>query len=99
MRGEDPVATLVREVREETGLQVEAGLVPAEPLVRFRREWRRPPDVALLYLVTAATGEPEPGAEIAEVGWFAPERPPAVLTTTARAFWRSRWPAVASASA
>jgi len=64
---EPPDLTVVREVREEAGVEVEVvGLldllfVPDDP--------RKPANVAV-FLCRAVAGEPRPGGEEREVGWF-----------------------------
>lgn len=55
-----------REVREETGLDVEIG-----PLVGVYDNPKRPV-VFIVYAATAASGEPRAGQEVQEVGYFLP---------------------------
>lgn len=61
--GETPEQAVVREAREEAGVEIEVG-----PLL-CTREW---PDGFVMYVfaATIARGEPQPPPGIREVGWF-----------------------------
>jgi 8-oxo-dGTP pyrophosphatase MutT (NUDIX family) len=72
--GESPEQTLVREVREETGLDVE---VEAEVGIWLRRGFR--PHAARVYRCRVAGGTESPSQETPRLGWFAAELPPAEL--------------------
>ena len=61
-----------REVREETGLDVDIG-----PLVGVYDNPKRPV-VFIVYAATAARGEAEAGQEVQEVGYFLPNELPAM---------------------
>jgi mutator protein MutT len=72
---EDPVQTVVREVREEAGLEVEVhGLLD---LLYVCDDPRRPANVAV-FLCRTTGGVPHPGVEESEARWFSlhalPER-------------------------
>ncbi len=59
-----------REVREETGLEVEIG-----PLIGVYDNPKRPV-VFIVYAASAVTGEPMAGQEVQEVGYFLPNELP-----------------------
>jgi 8-oxo-dGTP diphosphatase len=64
---EDPVATIVREVLEEAGVEVEVhGLLD---LLFVCDDPRKPANVAV-YLCRAIGGELKPGEEESDAGWF-----------------------------
>ena len=63
---------LAREVREETGLVIEVGPI-LEVVTGYR--WAR---VELVFAFTVTSGTPALTAEVAELGWFPPDRLPAV---------------------
>jgi 8-oxo-dGTP diphosphatase len=66
-KGEEFTATVAREVREETGLEVEVGR-----LVRLRSGYRLRIEVAYEALLTGGTLRLDP-FEIVESGWFRPD--------------------------
>lgn len=64
---EDPATTVVREVREEAGVQIEVhGLLD---LLFVSNDARKPANVAI-YLCRAVGGVLQPGDEESEVAWF-----------------------------
>lgn len=65
-RGEKLEDAAAREVREETGLEVRVG-----PLLLLRSE-RGDPVILVVYPAESAGGEPRPGEELTELGWFGP---------------------------
>jgi ADP-ribose pyrophosphatase YjhB (NUDIX family) len=67
-QGEHPAEGLKREVREETGLEIEV----LEPLGFFLDAYPQPGETTLnLYFVVRVTGgEPIPGSDVAEIRWF-----------------------------
>jgi len=69
--GEDLEATLIREVREETGLEVEVERLVGD----YVREGFRP-HTARVYLCRAIGGELRTSAENLEVGWLPATAPP-----------------------
>jgi 8-oxo-dGTP pyrophosphatase MutT (NUDIX family) len=85
--GETCQAALQRELREETGLDLLAGMLDESLTQRFPRPWRDEPDVALVYRLAPPAGEPQPAREIRAVRWFLAGHPPARLTATARKVW------------
>ncbi len=68
-RGEVVEVTAIREVREEVGLDVQLG-----PLLGVLSE---PGEtvVLLVYPALSATGNPVPGDDVTEIGWFSPDDP------------------------
>jgi 8-oxo-dGTP diphosphatase len=70
---EDPIQTVVREVREEAGIEVEVhGLLD---LLFVGDDPRKPANVAV-FLCQAIGGEPVPGPEETAVAWFSLEALP-----------------------
>jgi ADP-ribose pyrophosphatase YjhB (NUDIX family) len=65
---EHPVDGLKREVREETGLEIEV----LEPLGFFLDAYPEPGETTLnLYFIARVTGgDPTPGSDVAEIRWF-----------------------------
>lgn len=76
--GENPVTAVMREVKEETGLDFEpTGILGIFSLVRKDREiepGNMPHPIKLIFVGKIAGGEIAPsGKEISEVKWFTPE--------------------------
>ena len=67
-QGEDLIAALKREIREESGCEVEVG-----KLVGVYSNVGAPPKLMLTFLCAFARGEVCAGEECAEAGWFSPE--------------------------
>ncbi|TVL93941.1 (deoxy)nucleoside triphosphate pyrophosphohydrolase [Streptomyces sp. SAJ15] len=89
--GETPEETLVRELREELGIEV-------EPLERLTGEWPLKPGYVLhVWTARLSAGEPRPLQDHDEVRWLTPERihevdwldqdRPAVAAALARSPW------------
>ncbi|WFB07610.1 (deoxy)nucleoside triphosphate pyrophosphohydrolase [Streptomyces sp. LX-29] len=89
--GETPEETLVRELREELGIEV-------EPLERLAGEWPLKPGYVLhVWTARLSAGEPRPLQDHDEVRWLTPERihevdwldqdRPAVAAALARSPW------------
>lgn len=75
--GEDFLAAAVREVREETGLEVEVG----EELASARyRDHKGRPKVVRYWRMRAVGGDFEPNDEVDEVRWLPAEGARALLT-------------------
>lgn len=73
---EDPAQTVVREVREEAGVDVEVhGLLD---LMFIGNDPRKPANVAV-FLCLATGGEAAPGPEESAVGWFSLEALPSEI--------------------
>jgi ADP-ribose pyrophosphatase YjhB (NUDIX family) len=70
--GEHPHDGVRRELREETGLEVEPGA--------FRGAWLDPYDgrtvLGLTYDASPGPGEPRPADDVAELRWFGPDELP-----------------------
>ena len=66
--GEEPVEALRRELREETGLEIEPGEFLGGIPDRYGEEghWT----VNLYWEVRLGAGEPEPADDVAELAWF-----------------------------
>ncbi len=75
--GETDVATALREVREETGLQCELG--PEVTQVRYRDRLDRP-KVVRYWLMYPASGGFVPNAEVDRLRWMPPDHALAALT-------------------
>ncbi len=96
--GEHPLDGLRRELREETGLDVE----PLDFLTVTVDRYGRGPDAAatlnLVWTGRVSGGEPEAADDVAEVRWFAPEAlpPPEECAfehvSTVLAAWRDQQP-------
>jgi ADP-ribose pyrophosphatase YjhB (NUDIX family) len=71
--GEHPLDGLRREVREETGLEIEPG--------RFVGFWLEPYDgrvvLSITYEATTEAGDARPADDLTELRWFAPTELPA----------------------
>jgi 8-oxo-dGTP diphosphatase len=67
-QGEHPAEGLRREVREETGLEIEI----LELLGFFLDAYPEPGETTLncYYVARVSDGEPEPGSDVAEIRWF-----------------------------
>ena len=67
-RDEHPAEGLQREMREETGLEIEI----LEPLGFFLDTYPEPGETTLNFYALARVvgGEPQPGSDVAEIRWF-----------------------------
>ena len=72
--GESGEEAAAREVREETGIDVEAPCLVAE----LERTGFRP-HIARIYRARPSGGRLRPSTETPQVGWFPPDRPPDTL--------------------
>jgi ADP-ribose pyrophosphatase YjhB (NUDIX family) len=74
--GEHPLDGLRRELREETGAEVEPGAF----LGIYMDTYGEGPDVAnvlnIVWEARIVSGEPEPADDVAELRWFARDEPP-----------------------
>lgn len=79
---EDPGDAAVREIWEETGYRVEVvGLLD----VIHGREHKRGADLVIAYRVRIVGGEPQPGDDVDQLGFFGPhELPPLAFRATQR---------------
>ena len=69
-RGERVEAAAAREIREETGIQI--GSLSLLELISSDGE----PVVLVVYIATSFDGKPQPGDDLAELGWFDPDELP-----------------------
>jgi 8-oxo-dGTP pyrophosphatase MutT (NUDIX family) len=78
---DSPAAAAVREAAEETGVQVE--LLHLVAVYFLRTDRRR--GLRFIFAARIVDGEPvvQPGDEISELGWFAPDALPSPMTHTA----------------
>jgi ADP-ribose pyrophosphatase YjhB (NUDIX family) len=71
--GEHPLEGVRRELREETGLDVQPGAFVGAWIDPYERRFV----LGLTYEATAGAGEPEAADDVAELQWFAPDELPA----------------------
>jgi 8-oxo-dGTP diphosphatase len=72
---EHPVAGLVRELEEETGLRIQPTALLGIYVDAYGTEGEYTLNV--FYLAEAVSGEPQPASDVSELAWFAPhELPP-----------------------
>ena len=69
--GEDPLDALRRELREETGLEVEPGAFVTAYTDRYGSAEGDTATLNLLWEARVVTGEPHPDDDVAELRWFA----------------------------
>ena len=75
--GEHPLDTLVRELREETGLEVEPLELVAVEMDVYGAGDDAPATLNLYWTARVVSGDPEPADDVSELRWFAPrELPP-----------------------
>jgi 8-oxo-dGTP diphosphatase len=74
---EHPLDALRRELREETGLDVEPGEFVGAWLDRYGDELDAPTTLNLYWTARVTGGEPNAGDDAAELRWFAPDDLPA----------------------
>ena len=90
-RRETPEAAAVRELREETGIRVEPGALSFGGLLSNFREGKS--DYIVVYTASLPRAiMPEPGIEIADARWFAPDDAPGDVSPATRrrlAEWRA----------
>jgi 8-oxo-dGTP diphosphatase len=75
--GEHPLDALVRELREETGLEVEPLEFVGIWMDRYGNAENAPSTLNLYWTAHVTGGEPEPADDVTELGWFAPNELPA----------------------
>jgi 8-oxo-dGTP diphosphatase len=87
--GESPLAGLRRELREETGLEIEVG----EFLGATHEPYGRWTVLILTWAATAAAGEPVAADDVAELAWVGPAElpPPEELAFRSHADMLARW--------
>lgn len=89
---EHPLDALHRELREETGLEIE----PAEFLGAWMQDYGQRNVLCLTWLARPAGGEERAGDDLVELRWFGPEELPAPAELAFETFveilslWRSR---------
>lgn len=70
--GEEPRAALLRELREEAGVEIEIGDFFGMFLDRYGAGDEAPWVLNLAWETTISAGEPVPADDVAELRWFAP---------------------------
>jgi 8-oxo-dGTP diphosphatase len=74
--GEHPLDALVRELREETGLEVEPVELAAIEIDRYGDGDEAPATLNLYWTARVVSGEPVPADDVSELRWVAPEELP-----------------------
>jgi 8-oxo-dGTP diphosphatase len=74
--GEHPLDALVRELREETGLEVEPLEFLGIWMDRYGDAEDAPATLNLYWTARVVSGEPEAADDVTELGWFAPDELP-----------------------
>jgi 8-oxo-dGTP diphosphatase len=69
--GEEPLAALRRELREEAALEIEPGEFVGMHLDRYGGNDEDAPVLNLVWEATIVRGEPEPADDVSELRWFA----------------------------
>ena len=75
--GEHPLDALVRELREETGLEVEPLGLAAIEMDVYGDGSEAPATLNLYWSARIVSGEPAPADDVSELRWFAPRELPA----------------------
>jgi ADP-ribose pyrophosphatase YjhB (NUDIX family) len=68
--GEEPLAGLARELREEAGIEVEAGALVGVFLDRYGDGPSATSVLSIVWEATISAGEPAPADDVAELAWF-----------------------------
>lgn len=74
--GEEPVAGLHRELREEAGVEVETGRFVGVYLDRYGNEPGATSVLNLVWEARITAGDPAPADDVSELRWFAPDALP-----------------------
>jgi ADP-ribose pyrophosphatase YjhB (NUDIX family) len=73
---EHPLDTIRRELREETGLEVEPLEFLGVWMDRYSEDESGPSTLNLYWTARVVSGEPEPADDVSELRWFAPDELP-----------------------
>ncbi len=68
--GEEPLAALRRELREEAGVEIEPGALVGMHLDRYGGDDEDTPILNLVWEASIVSGEPEPADDVSELRWF-----------------------------
>ena len=74
--GEHPLDALLRELREETGVEIEPLELVAIELDVYGDGPEAPSTLTLYWTARPLSGDPEPADDVSELRWFGPEELP-----------------------
>ena len=74
--GEHPRAAAIRELREETGLEIDPLDLVAVEVDAYGEDEDAPSTLNLYWSARVVSGEPEPADDVSELRWFRPDELP-----------------------